>query len=112
MLRFYLDEHLSTSLAQALRARGIDVQTAIEARLAGHGVPDPIQLSWAAVHKRAFVTGDWDFLTYGATVSPHYGVIIIPRHVPLGRSIQYLTHLATQHEPADLAQRIIVFPAL
>jgi len=112
VLRFYLDEHLSTSLAQALRARGIDVQTAIEARLAGHGVPDPIQLSWAAVHQRAFVTGDWDFLTYGATVSRHDGVIIIPRHVSLGRSIQYLTYLATQHEPVDLAQRIIVFPAL
>jgi predicted nuclease of predicted toxin-antitoxin system len=83
MLRFYLDEHVADAVAQALRAQGIDIQTAIEAKMAGHSVPDPIQLSWASVQQRTFVTGDWDFLKYGTTVAPHSGVIIIPRSVSL-----------------------------
>jgi hypothetical protein len=45
MLRFYLDEHVADAVAQALRRQGIDVQTAAEAKMAGHRVPDPIQLS-------------------------------------------------------------------
>ena len=110
MLRFYLDEHVADAVTKAVRARGIDVQTAVEAQMAGHRVPDPIQLSWAAVHQRTFVTGDWDFLTYGATVSPHLGVIIIPRSVPLGAAIEYLLLLGTPYAPADVANRIIVFP--
>lgn len=112
MLRFYLDEHVADALALALRAHKIDVQTAVEAKKAGQSIPDPIQLSWAAVHERTFVTGDWDFLTYGATVSPHLGVIIIPRSVPLGAAIEYLLLLGTGYEPADLANRTIVFPNL
>lgn len=112
MLRFYLDEHVADAVARALRAQGIDVQTAVEAQMAGHRVPDPIQLSWAAVQHRTFVTGDWDFLTFGATVSPHSGVIIIPRSVLLGSAIEYLLLLGTGYEPADLTNRVIVFPNL
>lgn len=110
MLRLYLDEHQSRSLARALRTRGIDVQTAVEAGLANRQVPDPIQLSWAAIHGRVLVTGDWDFLTYGATVSPHEGVIIVPRSISLGVSLQYLELLATGYDPADVRNQIIVFP--
>ena len=112
MLRFYLDEHVADAMAQALRRQGIDVQTATEAKMAGHRVPDPIQLSWAAVQRRTFVTGDWDFLTYGATVSPHLGVIIIPRSIPLGTAIEYLLLLGTGYEPVDIANRVLVFPNL
>jgi hypothetical protein len=78
--------------------------------MAGHKVPDPIQLSWATSHQRGFVTGDWDFLQYGATVHPHQGVILIPRSVPLGLAIEYLLLLGTGYQPAGVANRIIVFP--
>lgn len=110
MLRFYLDEHQSKSLAEGLRRLGIDVQTAVEARMAGHKVPDPIQLSWAAIAGRVYVTGDWDFLVYGASVHPHAGVVIVPRHVSVGESIRYLELLATGYEPGDMRDRVIVFP--
>lgn len=112
MLRLYLDEHMATAVVKAMRERGIEVQTALEARMAGHRVPDPIQLSWASVHAQTFVTGDWDFLTYGATVSPHYGVIIVPRSVSLRETIAYLELLATGYEAADVMNRVIVFPNL
>lgn len=110
MLRFYLDEHQPNSLAKELRGLGIDVQTAVEARMAGHRVPDPVQLSWAAIADCVFITGDWDFLVYGATVHPHTGVIIVPRHVSVGESIRYLELLATGYEPDDMRDRVIVFP--
>jgi hypothetical protein len=110
MLRFYLDEHVADAIASALRKHEIDIQTAVEAKMAGHKVPDPIQLSWASIHQRTFVTGDWDFLQYGATVHPHLGVIIIPRSVSLGFAIEYLLLLGTGYQPEDVANRIIVFP--
>ncbi len=110
MLRLYLDEHQPNSLANGLRRLGIDVQTALEASMAGQRIPDPIQLSWAAIHQRVFVTGDWDFLAYGATTHPHEGVVIIPRRVSLGESIRYLELLATGYEPSDMRNRIVVFP--
>ena len=93
MLRFYLDEHQPNSLAKELRKAGIDVQTAVEARMAGHKVPDPIQLAWAAIGGRVFVTGDWDFLVYGATVHPHAGVVIIRALFPLVSPLSILNCL-------------------
>lgn len=110
MLRFYFDEHQPNSLANELCKAGIDVQTAVEARMAGHKVPDPIQLSWAAISSRVFITGDWDFLVYGTTVHPHAGVIIVPRSVSIGETTQYLKLLADGYEPGDMQDRVVVFP--
>ena len=93
-----------------MRLRGLDVQTAQEARLAGAKGPDPIQLSWVAIHRRTFVTGDWHFLTWGYTVQPHHGLILVPRSVALGKAIEYLELLATGYEPEDVAGRVIIFP--
>ena len=84
MLRLYFDEHVDPRIASGLRSRGIDVLTAREAGRAHRGIPDPIQLSFAAIEGRAFVSGDWDFLSYSAQVPPHMGVIIVPRQVDSG----------------------------
>lgn len=101
---------MAGAIALALRKHGIDIQTAVEAKMAGHKVPDPIQLSWASIRQRMFVTGDWGFLRYGATVHPHLGVIIIPRSVSLSFAIEYLLLLGTDYQSEDVANRIIVFP--
>ncbi|QDU90849.1 hypothetical protein Pla175_42620 [Pirellulimonas nuda] len=58
-IKFHLDEHLSPSLAIALRRSGVDVSTSQEAALLGE--PDPNQLSFAVVNGRALVTNDIGF---------------------------------------------------
>lgn len=51
-IRLYLDEDaMDSDLAQALRMRGMDVQTALEAGLIN--TPDNKQLAYAARHDRA-----------------------------------------------------------
>jgi len=54
---FYLDEDsMARFLVAALRARGTDVQTVVEAGLRGKG--DEIQLQWAASKKRVVYTSN------------------------------------------------------
>jgi predicted nuclease of predicted toxin-antitoxin system len=112
VLSFYLDEHIHPGIAHALRSRGIDVLTAQEAGRAGSSVPDPIQLAYATVSGRVFVSGDWDFLGYSAHVHPHAGVIILPRRVDVGTAALYLEIVATTGSPADYANQLLVYPAL
>ena len=51
----YLDEDtMATALVVALRARGADVQTVVEAGL--RGKDDKVQLEWAAANGRALYT--------------------------------------------------------
>lgn len=112
MLRFYLDEHVDPRIARALHTRGIDALTAQAAGRAGAGIPDPIQLAYAAVHGRVFVSGDWDFLAYSASVHPHAGVIIVPRHVSIGLAALYLEIAAATGEAREYANNLLVYPAL
>jgi predicted nuclease of predicted toxin-antitoxin system len=75
VLSFYFDEHIDPRIARALQSRGIDALTALAAGRAGQGIPDPVQLAFAAVQGRIFVSGDWDFLAYAGAVHPHAGVV-------------------------------------
>ena len=73
---------MATALVVALRARGADVQTVLEAGL--RGKHDAIQLAWAASNKRApytFNVSDFcklhrEFLDKGRD---HAGIIVVPR---------------------------------
>jgi predicted nuclease of predicted toxin-antitoxin system len=109
--RFYLDEHMNPRIAQALRLRGVEAITAQDAGRAGRGIPDPLQLAFAAVHGYVFVSGDWDFLGYSGRVRPHAGVVIIPRHVDIGTAVLYLEIVAASGSAADYTDRLLVCPA-
>jgi predicted nuclease of predicted toxin-antitoxin system len=111
VLSFYFDEHVDPRIAGALQARGIDALTAQSAGRAGQGIPDPMQLAHAAVAGRVLISGDWDFLAYAGTVHPRAGVVIIPRHVPLGDAILYREIVASTRRPVDYANRLLVYPA-
>ncbi len=76
------------------------------------GIPDPIQLSYAAVQGRVLVTGDWDFLNYAYAVHPHAGVTILPRNVSIGEAILYLEILPHTRRAEDYANQLLVYPAL
>ena len=59
-IRFQLDEHVPTAVAEALRLRQIDIVTSAEAGL--RGASDVEHLARAAAEGRLRVTQDRDFL--------------------------------------------------
>ena len=59
MLRFHLDEHIDSAIADGLRRRGIDVTTTAEAGLRGAG--DEAHVAFALSEGRVVVTNDADF---------------------------------------------------
>ena len=79
----YLDEDaMATALVMALRARGADVQTVVEAGLKGKD--DQTQLEWAAANKRTLYTFNVsDFCRlhreYLDRDKEHAGIIVVPR---------------------------------
>jgi hypothetical protein len=79
----YLDEDtMATALVVALRARGADVQTVIDAGL--RGKDDKTQLEWAASNKRTLYTFNVaDFCRlhreYLDQRKEHAGIIVVPR---------------------------------
>jgi hypothetical protein len=63
-VRFYFDNHMPRVVADELRRRGIDVQTAHQAGRSR--LPDDALLRLATADGRAAVTQDKDFLTLAA----------------------------------------------
>lgn len=71
-LRFHLDEHIPPLVAVALRRRGIDVTTSIEAGL--RAADDLAHLKFARSQRRVLVTHDADFLRHHASGVQHAGI--------------------------------------
>ena len=71
-IRFHLDEHVPHSVAVALRRRGIDVTTTIEAGL--RQASDLAHLEFSQREVRVIVTHDADFLRYHAQGMSHAGI--------------------------------------
>lgn len=62
--RFVTDEHVSPSVAAALRREGLDIVTFQEA--GRRGLTDATQLAWALAEGRVVVTFDDDYLALAA----------------------------------------------
>jgi len=71
-IRFFLDEHIPSAVAQGLRGRGVDVLTTQEAGRSG--LSDREQLSFALAELRVIVTMDSDFLVLASQGVPHAGI--------------------------------------
>ena len=71
-LRFHLDEHIPPLVAVALRRRGIDVTTGVDAGL--RAADDLAHLEYARNQGRVIVTHDADFLRYHASGVQHVGI--------------------------------------
>jgi predicted nuclease of predicted toxin-antitoxin system len=92
-VRFYLDEHFSTRIAEIARGYGLDVVSALE--LGNRGLPDLWQLEFAAQDDRCMVTRDGrDFrrlnVSFLERIQPHSGILIVPRSLPS----EYFTRIA------------------
>jgi hypothetical protein len=71
-IKFHLDEHVASAVADGLRRRGIDVTTTPEASLIG--ATDAEQLSYAATNHRVIFTNDLDFLRLHDRGVGHAGI--------------------------------------
>jgi predicted nuclease of predicted toxin-antitoxin system len=71
-IRFHLDENVSGAVASALRRRGVDVSTAVDANLIG--AADYEHLRFAQSQNRVVVTHDDDFTRIHADGTEHHGI--------------------------------------
>jgi hypothetical protein len=71
-IRFHLDEHVPTAIAEGLRRRGVDVTTTLEAGLGA--AKDPDHLAYALAERRVIVTHDRDFPRWHAAGLRHIGI--------------------------------------
>ena len=71
-VRFHLDEHIPSTVAQALRKYGIDVTTTVEAGLRTSN--DQQHLRYARTTGRVIVTYDADFLRLASETRDHPGI--------------------------------------
>ncbi|MEX2092758.1 MAG: DUF5615 family PIN-like protein [Pirellulales bacterium] len=88
-IRFHLDENVSNAIALALRRRGVDVSTAVDAELLG--ADDSEHLRFAKLEGRVVVTHDDDFTRIHADGFSHAGVCYCPKDKhPIGDLIRLL----------------------
>jgi predicted nuclease of predicted toxin-antitoxin system len=71
-IRYPLDEHYATALAEGLRRRGINVTTTVEAGLPG--ATDQEHIAFALREGRVIFTEDEDYLVLHASGIPHAGI--------------------------------------
>jgi predicted nuclease of predicted toxin-antitoxin system len=73
-VRFLIDEHVDHSIATALRLRGYDALTLVDANLLG---ADDFQeiLPFALAERRVLATRDADFLALHARGDSHAGIV-------------------------------------
>jgi predicted nuclease of predicted toxin-antitoxin system len=77
-MRFHLDEHCATAIAEGLRRRGVDVTTTPEVNLLG--AVDEDQLAYIVAEGRVIFTEDDDFLRIHSAGNPHPGIAYCRQH--------------------------------
>jgi predicted nuclease of predicted toxin-antitoxin system len=72
-IRYLTDEHVPSAVAKGLRARGVEVMTAVQAGTLQD--PDPSVLTHARERGLVLITYDPDFLRLHAAGIPHAGIV-------------------------------------
>lgn len=87
-VRFYADEQIPKAVVSALRSRGLDVVTVVDAGL--RTASDERHLAFANTERRVVVTQDEDFLALAAQGSGHAGIAYAPQGATIGRIVRGL----------------------
>jgi len=111
-LSLYLDEDaMSRTLVTALRARGVDLETVVEAGLEGE--PDEVQMDRAASRGRVIYTFNVadscrlhrEYLERGTM---HSGIVVVPRQrYGLKQQIRLLSKLWKAESAESLRNRLV-----
>lgn len=104
-IRFHLDEHCPTALAEGPRRRGIDVTTTPEAGL--RGAEDPDHVRFALAEGRVIFTQDEDFLAIHAVGIDHPGIAYCHQGSrSLGEIIRGLVLLWEIYDPEEMVDHV------
>ncbi len=87
-LKFYTDEHVSSSVVKGLRMRGVDVITTKEAGMLG--ASDEEHIVFANREGRVIFTQDEDFLKLHSKGFKHSGIIYAHQRTPIGDIVRGL----------------------
>lgn len=111
-LRFYVDEDATEhAVVDALRARGVDLLTTLEAGRTG--AIDEAQLRFAVEETRCLYTLNvahfakihQEFLETGRS---HFGIVVIPeQRYSIGEKVRRLATLATTVSAEDMIDRMV-----
>ncbi len=108
-MRLLLDEHISPRVAEALRAKGYDVEAVSESTLL-RGLDDEEILQQATADRRAIVTHNFaDFLAissdWAGATREHFGIVLVPVSLQRGGIGSYFEVLETtlQSHPDETA---------
>lgn len=97
VIRFHLDQHVSSAVARGLRLRGIDVTTTAEAGL--QDASDPDHVAFALSEDRVLFTQDQDFLRLHSSGTRHAGIVYCPQG---SRSVgEIVAYLELMHQCLD-----------
>ncbi|CAA9281960.1 MAG: hypothetical protein AVDCRST_MAG77-3920 [uncultured Chloroflexi bacterium] len=112
-LAFYFDHHFPQPVAEQLRARRVNVLTAVEDGAAR--LPDPELLDRATALARVLVTADADLLVEAAARqragTPFAGVVYVHQlDIAIGRCVEDLELVSRASEPADLDGQVLYLP--
>lgn len=105
MIRWHLDEHVDRAVANALRGRGIDVTTTIDAALIS--ASDEDHVAFALREGRVIFTHDADYLRLASQGVRHAGIAYCPpNHQRIGRIIRWLTLLSDVSSNEEMVGKI------
>jgi predicted nuclease of predicted toxin-antitoxin system len=104
-IRFHLDEHVASAVADGLRRRGIDVTTTADAGLLG--AADTDLLAFTNSQGRVLFTNDDDFLKLHDQSVPHLGIVYCQQQSrSIGDIIRGLELIWEVLEPQEMHNRI------
>jgi hypothetical protein len=104
-VRFPLDEHLPSAIAEGLRRRGIDVTTTPEAGLLG--AADEAHFDYALAESRDIITRDADYLRLAQQGVFHAGIAFCPGELrAIGKIIHGLILIYECLTPQDMNNHV------
>ncbi|MCL1491455.1 MAG: DUF5615 family PIN-like protein [Pseudanabaena sp. Salubria-1] len=105
MIRFHLDENVSSAITIGLRRLGIDVTTTPEQSMLS--VSDEEQLAFAVSQGRVIFTQDDDFLTLHQSGVNHAGIAYCKQGTrTIGEIINYLSLMDKVFDAVDMQSRV------
>jgi len=112
--RLYFDEDADARLAEALRQRGYDVETTVEAGLLE--ASDEEQLAYAVSQQRALVTHNikhfpQEHARWIEASRKHWGIIILVGHSAAGTWLRRMENLLNRFSAEELQNQLLFLGA-
>lgn len=98
MAALYANENFPLAVVRALRERGHDVLTTLDAGKAGQAIPDDAVLAFATEQGRAVLTlNRRDFIRLHATAASHGGIVVCTQDPDTEGQAGRIHHALEQH---------------